>query len=271
MNEHYLADYHIHSCWSKDAKATMPEMAASALEHGMNELCFTDHVDIMGNKSMEYNTFDWASYEAMHDEVRRELGGRIVLRRGIELGDAPRDFAFAERVLREMPPVDFIIGSIHQLSAAYEYDDMYWCAAHDEEEGRRQIADYFTLVRKLAAWGKFNVLGHLTLPLRYMNMKNGLHMTFDGFEDEVEEVFRLLVGSGCGIELNTTRGKMPLPEEKWLRLYRALGGELVTLGSDAHQAQHAGLGIEEGQELLRSCGFRYFATFEEQKPIYHKL
>lgn len=86
----------------------------------------------------------------------------------------------------------------------------------------------------MAKWGKFSVLGHLTLPLRYLNEKRGFHLTFDGFEAEVEAIFRALIENGCGIEINTNRGNDPLPGEKWLRMYRQLGGEIITLGSDAH-------------------------------------
>ena len=73
------------------------------------------------------------------------------------------------------------------------------------------------------------------------------------------------------IELNCNRGDMPLPDEKWLKIYRELGGELITLGTDAHSTQHVGCSIRERQELLRACGFTRFCTFEKQKPIWHNL
>lgn len=82
-----------------------------------------------------------------------------------------------------------------------------------EQEAREQIADYLTLVLETAKWGKFSVLGHLTLPLRYMNENHGMHMSFDGFEDEVSQVFRALIENGCGIECNVNRGNTPLPDQ----------------------------------------------------------
>ena len=170
-----------------------------------------------------------------------------------------------------MPPLDFLIGSQHQLSQAFGNEDLYFAAARDPAVGRKQIRDYLEQVYQLANWGKFSVLGHLTLPLRYMNENNGLHMTFDGFEGEVEAVFRALIDRGCGIEVNTNRGHVPLPDEKWLRLYRACGGEIITLGSDAHSPDLVGCGIREGQELLRRCGFTHFCTFERKKPRFHPL
>ena len=43
--QHYLADYHTHSRISPDARHSMTEMAAAAAEAGLDEICFTDHVE----------------------------------------------------------------------------------------------------------------------------------------------------------------------------------------------------------------------------------
>ena len=88
---------------------------------------------------------------------------------------------------------------------------------------------------------------------------------------EVEEILRTLIQNGCGIEVNTNRGNEPLPSAKWLRMYRQLGGEIITLGTDAHSPEFVGKAIRERQELLRECGFRRFCTFEKLQPIWHEL
>ncbi len=267
----YLADYHAHSRWSVDARIPMAEMALAAAAQGLDEICFTDHVEVMDSGVWERNHFDWAALEAEYAEAQRAAGSRILIRLGVELGEAPRDFAYAEKLLAQMPPLDFIIGSQHQLSEAFGCKDLYFASAHDEQTAETQIQDYLEQLRLLAAWGRFSVMGHMTLPLRYMNENNGLHMSYDGHESEMEEIFRLLIQNGCGIELNTNRGGTPLPDGKWLRMYRALGGEIITLGSDGHTPAYVGYGIREGQELLRACGFRRFCTFERMHPVWHEL
>lgn len=115
------------------------------------------------------------------------------------------------------------------------------------------------------------MLGHLTLPLRYMNENLGEQMTFDGHYDQCREIFRALIESGCGIECNTNRGNVPLPDAPLLKLYREMGGEIITIGSDAHSAEYVGCRVRETQALLRTCGFRYFCTFEGGKPTFRKL
>ena len=95
------------------------------------------------------------------------------------------------------------------------------------------------------------MLGHLTQPLRYMNENHGMHMSFDGFEDEVAQVFRALIENGCGIECNVNRGNTPLP--------------------DANTPEFVGMRARETQELLKSCGLDYVCTFEKKKPVFHKI
>jgi len=267
----YAADYHMHCRWSPDARYPMREMAEAAVKAGLDEICFTDHVELFDPGDSRPNVFDWAALDAEYEDARSAAEGRLIIRRGAELGEAPRDFPQAERVLREMPPPDFIIGSIHEFSEAFGRGGLYEDSSTDPAEAERQITDYLERVLRLAGWGRFSVLGHLTLPLRYMNEDRGMHMSFDGRESEIAEIFRTLISRGCGIEINTNRGHTPLPDARWLKLYRSLGGEIVTIGSDAHSPGYVGCRVREAQQMLRECGFLRYCTFSRLEPVFHAL
>lgn len=268
----YLADYHMHSRISPDAKYSMREMAEAAARNGMDEVCFTDHIEpVAWNGRDPVLTYDWAGLKRDYEEAREALGDRIRIRLGIELGEAVLDLPRTAALLAEAPELDFIIGSTHILSERFDLVDLYFFHPKDEEEALLGITDYLALVKREAEWGGFDVLGHLTLPLRYLNENQGFHMTFDPFESEVEDILRTVVRKGLGIELNTNRGNDPLPGEKWLRMYRDLGGEIITLGTDAHTPEFTGCAVRERQELLRRCGFTRFCTFEKRQPIWHEL
>lgn len=269
----YLADYHIHSRISPDAGTSMTELARAAEAAGLDELCFTDHVEpiVWGSTELRREPYDWSAMEAEFRAAKEAAGDRILLRLGMELGDAPWSFAHTEQMIAGAPELDFVIGSVHMLSEKFRGVDLYFFDPQNEEEARAGIADYLGQVRRLAEWGRFSVLGHLTLPLRYLNENRGFHLTFDGFETEVEEILRILIAKGLGIELNTNRGNTPLPDEKWLRMYRELGGEIITLGTDAHSPRFVGCAIRERQQLLKDCGFTKFCTFEKMRPIWHGL
>lgn len=268
----YFADYHTHTTCSPDARNSMAEMAGAAAEAGLDEICFTDHVEpLEWNRTvLKTADYDWLNMERSFNAARSSAGGRIRLRLGIELGDAPWDFAWAERQLERAPELDFVIGSIHSLPPPADCNLALFTPA-DEPEALAGMADYLGQVEQMVRWGKFQVVGHLTLPLRYLNERRGFHLTFDGFEAEIEKILRMAVEKGLGIEVNTNHGKSFLPDGKWLRMYRQLGGEIITLGSDAHRVSDVGCAIREGQELLRQCGFRRFCTFDRGKPVWHRL
>lgn len=268
----YLADYHVHSRISPDAGHSMTEMAEAAVKAGVQELCFTDHVEPVawnGRDPIEF--YDWKALEQEFQAARAAVGDRIRLRLGIELGEAVLDLPRTAGLLTGAPELDFVIGSNHILSERFDNVDLYFFHPKDEEEALRGIADYLKLVKRTAEWGQFSVLGHLTLPLRYLNENQGFHLSFDGFETEVEDILRTVIKNGCGIEVNTNRGNTPLPDRKWLEMYRDLGGEIVTLGTDAHTPEFVGCAVREGQQLLRACGFEKFCTFEKREPVWHQL
>ena len=86
----------------------------------------------------------------------------------------------------------------------------------------------------------------------------------------IDEIFHLLLAKGKGIEVNTAGIKYGLghtnPQEKVLKRYRELGGEIITVGSDAHETKHLAYAFEGIPELLRKCGFRYYTEFRKRKP-----
>ena len=269
----YLADYHTHTRVSPDAKYSMTTMAEAAVRAGMNEICFTDHLEpiIWYTTQLCDNPVDWKAMTADFAAAREAVGDRIRLRLGLELGDAMWSFPHTENLMAAAPELDFIIGSVHTLSEPYGGVDLYLFEPKTEKEALAGMRDYLEQVYKMAKWGKFSVLGHLTLPLRYLNELQGFHLTYDGFEAEIEDIFRVLLDRGCGIEVNTNRGNNPLPDAKWLKLYRKLGGEIITLGTDAHTPEFVGCAIRERQQLLKECGFTRFCTFEKMQPIFHGL
>ncbi len=268
----YLADYHLHSTCSPDGTLTMAEVARTALERGLQEICITDHLDTVYWETFEpRTTFDWEESLRQLEEARSLYGDRLTIRHGAELGEAIISFDRAETLLKNTPPLDFIIGSVHTAGEEFQYLDLYYIGKRDMDYYDAIMRDYLTQTRKLIAWGKFHVLGHFTLPLRYIYQHTGLRLSFTPYMDEVEEILRMLIDRGIGLELNTNRGDFPLPEETILRRYRELGGELITLGSDAHTAEHIGIAVESNQALLRRCGFSHFTTYEQGKPIFRPL
>ncbi|MBQ6116004.1 MAG: histidinol-phosphatase HisJ family protein [Oscillospiraceae bacterium] len=268
----YLTDYHMHSTCSPDGSRTMEQMAAAAVKAGLQEICFTDHLDTVEWGTYAPRTdFPWAEALRQVRKAREKWGDRLTIRLGAELGEAALAFDRAEKLLSDAPELDFVIGSVHMTGPRYGREDLYYLPRADEAYYNDVIADYLDDVLALARWGKCSVLGHLTLPVRYIWDNARLAMDFSAHTDAVAEIFREIIPKGLGIECNTNRGAVPLPDESILRLYREMGGEIITIGSDAHSTGYVGCRVRETQELLRQCGFRYITTFAKGQPTFRPL
>ena len=270
----YFADSHMHSIVSRDSESPRADMARGAVAHGVSEICFTDHVEpiVWGTGTPRTGEYDWAALRAQYDEAVRLYGDRITLRLGMELGEAYLDFPIADHLADTAPGLDFVIGSVHMFRDEDGCTDLFYVDSDRDDAYYHHVIDaYLTEMLSLAKWGRFSVLGHLTLPVRCINEIRGKDIPFRPHMAQVEEILRILIEKGVGIECNTNRGHTPLPDAEILTLYRRLGGEILTLGSDAHTADYLGCAIAERQELLLSCGFRYFTTFQKGKPDFRPL
>ena len=92
---------------------------------------------------------------------------------------------------------------------------------------------------------------------------------FEKVRPIVTEILKTVIQDGKGLELNTSYRRYGLmdttPSVEILKLYRELGGEIVTMGSDAHAAEYVGGFMDEARDVLRDCGFRYFTVFRGRK------
>ena len=95
------------------------------------------------------------------------------------------------------------------------------------------------------------------------------------FFEEFRQLFKVVIERGKGIELNLSglarKSGAPMPEEELLKLYRQCGGEIITIGSDAHVADQVGTISRAGQEMLKAAGFSYVTWFENRIPHFEKL
>lgn len=267
-----LVNDHCHSSCSHDGRYTMAEMARAALEAGLGSVCFTDHCDLLdGDGLRDRAPFSWENEEAQFAAAQEALGDRIRLRLGVELGEATQVEPMARKILAH-EHLDFVIGSIHNPINGKDY---YFLNYQEEQHCLQMITDYLAQMQELAASDLYDVLGHITYPLRYMHYRDGVPVDFRGHTGQVREILRTVIETGHGIELNTSGylscGGEPMPPEYMLRMYRELGGEIITIGSDAHIPERMAQGIADGMALLSSVGFRYFTLFSGRKPEFIKL
>ena len=250
----FYADYHTHTLCSPDSSAPLAQMAQAALGGGLSELCTTDHCDFLTFDGRLDLSFQWDAVEEQLARTRPLFAGRLPIRMGLELGEAweaPEKAA----ALTAHPELDFVIGSVHNLSRADGGSDFYFVHYDSEETCHRLLGSYFSAMEALAAMDCYDVLAHIIYPLRYMNTRDGNHIGLEPWYPRIEQIFRTAIVKGKGIELNTCRGTTVEDWRGLLTLYRDCGGTIITLGSDAHTPEDVGKGIREGAALLKEFGF----------------
>ena len=168
------------------------------------------------------------------------------------------------------PELDFVIGSVHNRSLAAGGDDFYYGDYHSPGACYQALDDYVSSLERLASAGAYDVLGHIIYPLRYM-ARGCPEVSMDRYADRIRVALAIAIASGRGMELNTYNGRTLAEWRPWLALYRELGGEILTVGSDAHVPENVGQGVPEAYDLIRAAGFRYIAVYEGRKPRFVKL
>lgn len=268
-----LADYHVHTGYSDDSTYPMRQVALDAIRLNLDEICFTEHVDY--DVKPEWDEPAGARFEDGHpvtncpydaylaevDALREELGDRICLRAGLELGvqttTIEKNRALVERLGDRL---DFVICSIHQVG-----DLEFWNG--DFQRGRTQeeihTAYYEEMLRVVESFRGYSVLGHLDLICRYDPFGD---YPFERVRDVVAEILRRAIANGKGIEVNTSGIRYGLgdfqPRREILELYRDLGGTVVTVGSDSHEPGHLGSYLRLAYRELEELGFAGVCTFE---------
>lgn len=290
MNLNNLIDCHTHTNLSPDGVSTAEEMCERAIELGLSAYAITDHCECQTWFSEDYykrkgvklsdDPFVEYDYKIRFDRavermlnLRENYDGRLNLLCGVELGQATQGWEGAEHVAG-CKELDFIIGSLHQVSGLDDFAFINF-TCDDKNQVYNILKAYYLETLEMAKWGKFDVLGHLTYPLRYIEGNAKIDVDMSRFDEIIRGIFCTLIENGKGIEINTSGlrqayGKT-FPTLDYVKMYHDLGGEILTIGSDSHCTEDLGRGVIDGIELAKSAGFKYQSYFKNRKAEFVKL
>ena len=268
------ADYHLHSSFSGDSTEPMENMIQAAIKKGLTHICFTEHMDMdypVSDATPEgMFTLNTDSYLYDLARFKEKYAKDIKILFGVELGIQPhlqRELALYARAYE----FDFIIGSTHVTNKKDPYFPAFYEGRSEEEAYR----EYFqSIIDNIKKFKNFDVCGHLDYVVRY-GPDMDKNYSYAKYKDLFDKILEFLIENEKGIEINTgslrkgTREASPCCDV--LKRYRELGGEIITVGSDAHCAADVAADFDRAAEFLSNCGFKYYCVFENRLPEYKKL
>ncbi|MDR1774546.1 MAG: histidinol-phosphatase HisJ family protein [Clostridioides sp.] len=261
-------DYHIHSDFSTDGKSSMEEMILKSIDLNLSEICFCDHVDY-GVFTDDSFMVDLDKYFEKLNLLKSKYQDKITIKKGIEFGLQRHLTSYYQNRAKEYD-FDFIICSIHAIDGQDLYLDSYFDGKTQIEIYENFYNEFFEVVKN---YKDYNVLGHLDLIKRYSHFEGS--SSDDYFYDIIESILKQVISDGKGIEINSScfRYKLPdlTPSMKILKMYKDLGGEIITTGSDAHSTEYLACKFDYIHSVLKELGFKYVAGFNKRQPEFFKI
>jgi len=264
-----MFDYHMHTQFSPDASLSMRDAIEQSISIGTKELCFTDHLDFDFDGKGHDIVFNYDYYINTINKHIDLYKDKITIKKGIEVGLQPhilqqcKDFVVGK-------DFDFIIGSIHSVNK----EDLYSGNLFDSITQKEAYTKYFEeLLFVIDNYEHFSVFGHLDMIKRYGNYD--VILPLEDYREITITIFEKLIAKGKGIELNTSGIRYNLgdyhPSLDVLKLYHEMGGEIITIGSDAHSKKQVGFELKNAARHLRDIGFKYITSFDKMKPKFNNI
>jgi len=279
-----LADCHLHSNFSGDSEASMESMIKQAIAKGLKTICFTEHNDFnypapapeqvpprfRDNPSGIFE-LNGDSYLFDLIKFRERYMGQIEVLFGVELGLQKEIMRRNIKFVRDYD-FDFVIGSIHIVHGKDPYSCPEYFDGRSDEEAYREYFE--TAIENLKSFSNFDSFGHLDYIIRYGRTKDE-NYSYAKYSDLIDQILRLIIDREKALEINTAGLASGLKDMNpcfdILKRYKELGGELVTVGSDAHSPERIAYGFDRAYEALKECGFKYYTVFCGRSPEQRKL
>ena len=282
MSKYNIPDYHLHTLFSGDCETPLKDIIESALSKGLKSICITDHndLDLPGEPHMDDGTpisfdLDIDAYipemQSLRESVLKDYN--FDLRIGLEQGVMPSTCKKLADYSKVHPELDFIIASTHIVDDMDPYYPEFW---EDRDPMKCYMSYFETTLYNAENFSDYNVYGHLDYILRYGPCPKKKELVdIKPFLEIIEAILKAILDHGKGIEINTGslyRGMdYSHPHTEVLKLYKELGGEILTFGSDAHDSIHIGHDFDAAADMARAMGFKYYCTFKNMKADYHNL
>ena len=267
MSYKNILDMHIHSDSSPDAHHSVSLLCEHAVKRGVRGVAITDHCECNAFYRDGYNiTYVQSLFETA--KARTIFEGQLTVLLGVELGQPTLDINIANKIVSRSS-LDFVLASMHNLRDRQDFYHLDYKKA--ENDPKILLREYFDELIATVKWGDFDSLAHLTYPLRYITGRDGIEVDLKEYDEQINFVFKGLIESGKALEINTSGLRdalnATLPEFELVKRFRDMGGEFITIGSDAHSAGNVGDGIDIAMTMAKDAGFEHITLYKQRTPV----
>ena len=260
-----MIDLHNHSEFSFDSTTPVEENILAAINKKLKYISITDHLDLITREDDYREIIDIPGYFDKVKLLKDKYKNDINILFGVEVGIQP-ETAKLNDIITSKFEYDFIIGSIHSLKE----EDIYLANLIERYKPKELYQLYFEeMLKAVTETNNFDSLGHIDYMDRYYSSPEDV-VPITEYKDLVMEILRTIIKKGKGFEINTAGIRAGLsymhPQTIVLDWYKDLGGDIITIGSDAHRKEDIGFGVFEACDLLESYGFNGIYVFEKREP-----
>jgi len=263
----YKLDYHVHSNFSPDSKVDLEKLIINSINKNIKTLAVTDHLECDDNREY-YSVEYFKNREKILNKLHEKYKSKIEILTGAELGQPQSNLERVDDVFKNLK-LDYTLGAQHKgLNGEYLENIDFTINTHEN------VKYYFEEVYKITKIKDIDCLAHLDLVRRYASRMD-VEIDIKKYRSDISDILKSVVENDKGIEINTSgiRQKIGdfMPNIETLKLYKKLGGTIVTVGSDAHISQNVGKDISRAINLLKEVGFKYVALFRKGKVEFEKI
>ncbi|MGL5054037.1 MAG: histidinol-phosphatase HisJ family protein [Cetobacterium sp.] len=268
-----ISDYHIHSNFSGDSIENLDKICKKAIELGIKEIAITDHMDldVKENYNSPNFTLNLNEYISTILKIKDIYKKDVDIKIGMEFGIQKHLGSIGDEIIKKNP-FDFIISSVHSIDRLLLDQKEFWCNKSRDDAHNKYFLE---ILRSVENFNQFSVVGHLDFITRYGGVDKNKIIDYIKYGDIIDKILKTLISKGKGIEINTSGIRYNenrfYPCDDIVKRYFELGGEIITIGSDAHKSSDVGKDFKKAYDFLENIGVKYISSFDKLDVSFKKI
>ena len=262
-------DMHVHSDFSTDSTLEMESGVRQAISLGLSGISFTDHLDIDFTGFENEFHYDFNEYFSKVNSLKDKYSNKIDILSAVEIGFQPHVKEETLSMIKGFE-FDYIIGSTHLIKKQDPYYPEFFDNRPDKNSFYNEYLNELYSNLLLFSDLSFNTLGHLDYVARYVPYEDKT-LYYNYHSDIIDTILKFIINKGVAFEINTSTYLKATFDVNILKRYKELGGNLITIGSDAHKCEAIGQNFKYYADLLYSMGFKHLNYFKNGIPYSIKI